>query len=106
MPQLLVQALVREGCHICAHDPAAMDRAREVLPAVVEYVEDPYAAATGADALLILTEWEEFGTLDLRRLHKRLKYPIIIDGRNLYDLSKMEECGFYYNSIGRKTIEQ
>ena len=98
---LLVQELLREGCQICAHDPAAMNRAREVLPAGVEYTEDPYAAATGADALLILTEWEEFGTLDLRRLRKRLKYPIIIDGRNLYDPASMSEQGFSYYSVGR-----
>jgi UDPglucose 6-dehydrogenase len=98
---LLVQELLREGCHICAHDPAAMDRAKEVLHASVEYTSGPYEAATGADALLILTEWEEFATLDLGRLRKLLKYPIVIDGRNLYDPAIMSAHGFSYYSVGR-----
>jgi len=98
---LLVQELLREGCHICAHDPAAMDRAKEVLHASVEYAASPYEAATGADALLILTEWEEFAALDLGRLRKLLKYPIVIDGRNLYDPAIMSAHGFSYYSVGR-----
>ena len=98
---LLVQELLREGCQICAHDPAAMDRAKEVLHASVEYTAGPYEAATGADALLILTEWEEFAALDLARLRKLLKYPIVIDGRNLYDPAIMSAHGFSYYSVGR-----
>jgi UDPglucose 6-dehydrogenase len=98
---LLVQELLREGCQICAHDPAAMDRAKEVLHASVEYTAGPYEAATGADALLILTEWEEFAALDLGRLRKLLKYPIVIDGRNLYDPAIMSAHGFSYYSVGR-----
>ena len=98
---LLIQELLREGCHICAHDPAAMERAKEVLNSSVEYTAGPYEAATGADALLILTEWEEFAALDLSRLRKLLKYPIVIDGRNLYDPATMSEHGFSYYSVGR-----
>ena len=101
---LLVQELLREGCHICAHDPAAMDRAREVLPSKVEFAASPYEAAAGADALLILTEWEEFSTLDLDRLRKLVKYPIVIDGRNLYDPVIMSAHGFSYYSVGRPAI--
>jgi len=98
---LLIQELLREGCHICAHDPAAMERAKEVLDSSVEYTAGPYEAATGADALLILTEWEEFAALDLARLRKLLKYPIVIDGRNLYDPAAMSAHGFSYYSVGR-----
>jgi len=98
---LLVQELLREGCRVSAYDPAAMDRAREVLNSSVEFVDGPYDAATGADALLILTEWEEFGALDLLRLRKLLKYPIVIDGRNLYDPCVMAQHGFSYYSVGR-----
>ncbi|MFY9559535.1 MAG: UDP-glucose/GDP-mannose dehydrogenase family protein [Terriglobales bacterium] len=98
---LLVQELMREGCRICAYDPAAMDRAQEVLRTGVEYVAGPYEAASGADALLILTEWEEFASLDLDRLRKLLKYPIIIDGRNLYDPAAMSAHGLSYHSVGR-----
>src|SRR6267154_6032422 len=98
---LLVQELLREGCHICAHDPAAMDRAKEVLPASVEYTSGPYEAAAGAVELLTLTEWEEFAALDLDRLRKVVKYPIVIDGRNLYDPAIMSAHGFSYYSVGR-----
>jgi UDPglucose 6-dehydrogenase len=98
---LLVQELLREGCNISAYDPAAIDRAREVLNSNVEFVGDPYDAASGADALLILTEWEEFAALDLARLRKLLKYPIVIDGRNLYDPAVMARHGFTYYSVGR-----
>jgi UDPglucose 6-dehydrogenase len=99
---LLTQSLLQEGCQIAAYDPAAMERAREVLNSSVEFVSSPYEAATGADALLILTEWDEFAGLDLKRLHKALKYPIVIDGRNLYDPEIMARSGFTYYSVGRQ----
>ncbi|MGA2456412.1 MAG: UDP-glucose/GDP-mannose dehydrogenase family protein [Terriglobales bacterium] len=98
---LLVQELLREGCRICAYDPAAMERAKEVLKSGVEFAADAYEAATGADALLILTEWEEFAALDLDRLRTLVKYPIVLDGRNLYDPALMVEHGFSYYSVGR-----
>jgi UDPglucose 6-dehydrogenase len=98
---LLVQELAREGCRVCAYDPAAMERAKEVLKSGVEFAADAYEAATGADALLILTEWEEFAALDLDRLRTLVKYPIVIDGRNLYDPAVMVEHGFSYYSVGR-----
>ena len=98
---LLVQELLREGCRICAYDPAAMEHAKEVLKSSVEWASDAYEAATGADALLILTEWEEFATLDLDRLRALVKYPIVLDGRNLYDPAVMVEHGFSYYSVGR-----
>ena len=98
---LLVQALLQEGSKIAAYDPAAEERAREILNANVEFVSSAYEAASGADALLILTEWEEFAALDLNRLQKQLKYPIVLDGRNLYDPSAMAAHGFTYYSVGR-----
>src|SRR5713226_5015912 len=98
---LLVQELLQEGSKIAAYDPAAEERAREILNANVEFVSSAYEAASGADALLILTEWEEFAALDLNRLQKQLKYPIVLDGRNLYDPSAMAAHGFTYYSVGR-----
>jgi UDPglucose 6-dehydrogenase len=98
---LLVQALLQEGCSICAYDPAAMERAREVLPSSVQFANGVYDAATGADALLILTEWDEFSVLDLEQLRGKLRYPIIVDGRNLYDPEVMAAHGFSYYSVGR-----
>ncbi len=98
----LVQALLREGCEVVAYDPAAMERAQEVLPVQgISYAENAYEAARGADALLILTDWEEFAALDLARLRSELKYPIVLDGRNLYDPQRMSERGFIYFSVGR-----
>src|SRR5437868_12884314 len=93
---LLVQSLVQEGCVVAAYDPAAMERAREVLRSNVEFVGSPYEAAAGADALLILTEWEEFATLDLPQINRKLRYPIVIDGRNLYNPEMMAAHGFTY----------
>jgi UDPglucose 6-dehydrogenase len=98
---LLIRSLLQEGCKVTAYDPAAIERAREVLPAGVEYAKSSYEAASGADALLILTEWEEFASLDLRELNTRLRYPIVIDGRNLYDPEVMLANGFTYYSVGR-----
>jgi len=99
----LVEMLLAEGCSITAFDPAAMKRTQEILPAGpnLTYAENAYAAAEDVDALLILTDWSEFATLDLQRLNKTLRYPIIIDGRNLYDPQVMVEHGFTYLSIGR-----
>src|SRR5437773_2591355 len=98
---LLIQSLLQEGCQICAYDPAAHDRAREALNSSITFAESPYDAAHHADAVLILTEWEEFAVLDLKRLREELKYPIIIDGRNLYDPDVMAAHGFTYYSVGR-----
>lgn len=98
---MLIQSLLQEGCEIAAYDPAAHERAREVLNSSVRLAEDAYDAAKGADALLILTEWEEFAALDLKRLHAAVKYPIVIDGRNLYDPEVMAANGFTYYSVGR-----
>lgn len=101
---LIVDLLLKEGCKVVAFDPAAMPRAKEVLNSSVEYAPDSYSAAQGADALLILTEWEEFGRLDLKRLAGLLRYPIVIDGRNLYDPSVMAAHGFTYYSVGRAPV--
>jgi UDPglucose 6-dehydrogenase len=100
----LVQALLQEGCQIAAYDPAASERARAVLNSNTEFVNTPYEAARDADALLILTEWEEFAALDLDRLAKEMKYPIVIDGRNLYHPEDMAAAGFTYYSVGRAPV--
>lgn len=101
----IVQSLLHDGCRIVAYDPAAMDRAREVLadPAV-RFAEDAYEALQGADALLILTDWEEFANLDLPRVRRALRYPVIIDGRNLYSPAQMAKAGFLYSSVGRQDV--
>ena len=103
----VVESLLKEGCEIRAYDPAATERARAVLPpAGVSYLSNAYEAATGADAVLILTDWDEFSALDLERLRSALAYPIMVDGRNLYDPATMSAAGFIYCSIGRPDVLQ
>ncbi len=98
----LVKMLVKEQCQVVAYDPAAMDRARhEFKPGSVTFAASAYDAAKGADALLVLTDWEEFTELDFERLRRELRHPILIDGRNLYSLEEMERQGFNYVSVGR-----
>jgi UDPglucose 6-dehydrogenase len=96
----VIRPLQKEGARIRAYDPKAMDKAREVLPGV-EFCDNPYAAAAGADGLIICTEWDEFRQLDLEKLRGVMGQPIIFDGRNLFDPQKMSGLGFVYKSIGR-----
>ncbi len=100
----VVQALLQEGCQISVYDPAAMERSRAVLGSTVTFADSPYGTVDGADALLILTEWEEFAALDMPQLRARMKHPIVIDGRNLYDPSTMLQHGFTYYSVGRAPV--
>jgi UDPglucose 6-dehydrogenase len=102
----IIEMLLHEGCSIRAYDPAATARAKEILPPGprLEYVDDPYVAAQDADALLILSDWSDFGQLDLEKLHYTLRYPIVIDGRNLYDPDEMADKGFTYLSVGRPSV--
>src|SRR6266487_274612 len=78
-----------------------MERTQETISSEIRFANSAHEAAHGADALLILTEWEEFANLDLNRLRQELKYPIVIDGRNLYDPEIMAAQGFTYYSVGR-----
>jgi UDPglucose 6-dehydrogenase len=101
----IVAGLIDAGCRIVAYDPAAMERAALVLPkGAIEYASDGYQACQGADALLMLTEWDEFKELDLRRVKSSLRYPIVIDGRNLFDPGTMRSHGFDYYSMGRPDV--
>jgi UDPglucose 6-dehydrogenase len=102
----IVKMLLHEGCILAAHDPAAMERAKEVFPESpqMQYVDDPYEASKNADALVILTDWQQFTDLDLDRLHETMKFAIIIDGRNLYDPAVMVEKNFTYVSVGRPSV--
>ena len=102
----VIEQLLEEKCQITAFDPAAMDRARQILDNRITYAKDSYAAATGADALLVLTEWKEFVNLDLLRIKRLLRSPIVLDGRNIFSQSEMADAGLNYHSIGRPTVER
>ena len=99
----VIRRLLEAGACVTAYDPAATERAREILPASekMRYAASIYDAATDADALLILTDWKEFGEIDLPELNRALKFPIVVDGRNLYKPQYMSDHGFTYVSIGR-----
>jgi UDPglucose 6-dehydrogenase len=97
----IVSSLLREGCQISAFDPAAMARAGQILGTKIDFAADPYAAAKGADAVLILTEWKEFASLDLARLKRCLRSPVLLDGRNLYSPREVTTAGLEYHSVGR-----
>ncbi|WDF54450.1 UDP-glucose dehydrogenase family protein [Mucilaginibacter sp. KACC 22063] len=102
----IIDELVESGATVTAFDPEAMPNIKALLGDKIAYAEEPYAALENADALLIVTEWSLFRTPDFDKLTNGLKSKVIFDGRNLYDLDKMHEGGFYYNSIGRKVVEQ
>jgi UDPglucose 6-dehydrogenase len=97
---VLIPALVAAGARVRAHDPAAVAAARTLLPAI-DYAADPYAAAEGADALVILTEWDAYRELDLARLRQIMRQPVVVDFRNLFPPRAMAERGFRYTSVGR-----
>jgi UDPglucose 6-dehydrogenase len=101
----VIELLLDEKCEITAFDPAAMERARQILGDRIAYASDPYAAAEGADALLILTEWKEFINLDLVRIRQLLRSPIVLDGRNLFSRAEMGEAGLNYYSVGRPALQ-
>ena len=98
----VVQGLLDDGATVRAHDPHAMEAARQVFGDRIEYSADPYEAATGADALLVVTEWLLFRTPDFDRLGRLMRRRLIIDGRNLYEPDRLEGLGFEYHGIGRR----
>src|SRR6059036_2946616 len=100
----VVARLVQLGAQVRAYDPVAAENARRVLPAGVVYCDSPYAAATDADAVALVTEWNEFKLLNLERLRAVMRRPIVFDGRNLWEPERMRRLGFEYHSIGRKPV--
>jgi UDPglucose 6-dehydrogenase len=103
----IVRALLAEGCSVSVYDPAATQKARAVLPEdeKLVFADGEFDAAKGAHALLVVTEWPQFASLNLAQLRKVMCYPVVIDGRNLYCVQQMAEAGFHYYSMGRPFIE-
>ncbi len=101
---VIVKELVKLGAQVIGYDPAAMETSKFYLNDILTYTNDQYDALDNADALLILTEWNEFRNPDFDEIKTRLKSKLIFDGRNIYDPDKMNEMGFSYSSIGRKAV--
>jgi UDPglucose 6-dehydrogenase len=101
----IIEELTKAGAEIVAYDPEAMENVKNLMGNKLAFADDAYLAVEGADALIIATEWQAFRNPDFTRIANSLKTKTIFDGRNLYDLHKMIDLGFYYNSIGRATVE-
>ncbi len=102
----IIEELLKDGAALTAFDPEAMNNVKALLGGQITFADNQYAALQDADALIIVTEWPVFRTPDFDQIEKLMKQKVIFDGRNLYDLQKMIDCGYYYNSIGRKVITQ
>jgi UDPglucose 6-dehydrogenase len=97
----IAKVLLAAGAEVRAYDPAAIERSRMLLPGV-EYMKDAYQVAAGADAIVLITEWNEFRQLDMARVKQLMRHPVVIDGRNIYDPVAMRKLGFTYRGIGRE----
>jgi UDPglucose 6-dehydrogenase len=97
----IIDALLKEGAEVCVFDPEAMSNVKQVVGDKVRYAEHQYDCLEGADALVIATEWSVFRTPDFDQINNILKNKVIFDGRNLFDVQRMQELGFYYESVGR-----
>lgn len=100
----MIDELLSKGASVVAYDPEAMNNVKEVYGSKITFSENQYEALKGADALLIATEWSAFRNPDWDTMKKNLNEKLIFDGRNLFELDEMKDKGFYYESIGRKTI--
>jgi UDPglucose 6-dehydrogenase len=103
---VVIKHLLASGAKVQAFDPVAMENVKKYYPELkITFTETMYEAAHQADALLIVTEWNEFRTPDLERLKGELKEPVIMDGRNVFELEDVRSAGFYYDSIGREPVD-
>ncbi|MGD8439472.1 MAG: UDP-glucose/GDP-mannose dehydrogenase family protein [Holophagae bacterium] len=101
----IAETLIAEGASVRAFDPVAMDNARDILPAEVVYCEDSYDAAEGADALVIVTEWNQFRSLDMERVKQALAGNVVVDLRNVCSPARMAEHGLVYTGVGRAATD-
>lgn len=101
---VMIKELVAAGASVAAFDPEAMPNVKREIGDKITYTDNQYDALKDADALIIATEWSEFRTPDFNKIETMLKNKVIFDGRNLFDLAQMEDCGYHYESIGRRII--
>jgi UDPglucose 6-dehydrogenase len=100
-----INELLDQGATVKVHDPEALENVKKIFGDKIQYSDHQYDIVEGADALLILTEWQEYRNPDFEKVNKALKNKVIFDGRNLYGLDEMEELGFTYYSVGRKIVK-
>ncbi|TBV82237.1 MAG: UDP-glucose/GDP-mannose dehydrogenase family protein [Desulfobulbaceae bacterium] len=97
----ILPALIEKGARIIAHDPQGMQEAAKYLPPETEFADNPYQVCRGADALVLMTEWNQYRALDLKRVQSSMKTPVFIDLRNVYEPARLREMGFSYFGVGR-----
>ncbi|HER62785.1 MAG TPA: UDP-glucose/GDP-mannose dehydrogenase family protein, partial [Desulfobacteraceae bacterium] len=98
----IIPALIEKGARVRAHDPKGMLEAAKYLPAEVEYAKNAYDACDKADAVVLMTEWNQYRALDLKKIRSAMNDPVFIDLRNVYEPEKLKSEGFYYTGVGRK----
>ncbi|MDP9324962.1 MAG: UDP-glucose/GDP-mannose dehydrogenase family protein [Candidatus Dormibacteraeota bacterium] len=98
----IIETLLKKGAHVTVYDPVAMAKAKHLLNGGVVTARDAYGAARKADAVALLTEWNQFRSLDMRRLKAAMRRPVIVDGRNIWEPKRMHDLGFVYRGIGRR----
>jgi UDPglucose 6-dehydrogenase len=105
--QVLIEELIANGASVTAYDPVAIPAAKGVFGGLkgIRFAESPLAALDGADALAIVTEWQEFRSPDFQAIRARLKTPVVFDGRNLYDPAELKRRGLEYYPIGRAAVK-
>ncbi len=102
----VIRLLLNEGCEVAVYDPAAMEKTKQELSSsCVRFATSAYDAIEGADAAVVLTDWREFAEMDLSKVRQQLRYPIVIDGRNLFSHTQMRDAGLIYHSIGRASSD-
>ena len=99
---VLIEELLADGATVHVHDPKAIETTRAIFGDRIRYFADNYAAADGADALVIMTEWLMYRNPDFERLRRSLTQPVLIDARNLFEPARLATLGFHYDAIGRK----
>jgi UDPglucose 6-dehydrogenase len=99
---IVIESLLKDGAQIQAYDPEANGEAKKIFGERIHYAKRNYDALRGADALIVVTEWNEFRRPNFQRVKELLKNPVVFDGRNIYDPADMRKMGFTYYSIGRR----
>jgi len=102
----IIDALTTAGAMVTAYDPEAMPNVKAQIGDKIRYAANQYEALQNADALIIATEWSEFRTPDFERMEKEMQHKTIFDGRNLFDVGKMIDLGYHYESIGRVNVKK
>jgi UDPglucose 6-dehydrogenase len=97
----IIKNFLQEGAKIKAYDPQAIEEAKKKIGGIIEYNKSPYETVEEADCICLLTEWEEFKTLDWKKVYQLVKTPLIVDGRNTLNKEEMEKIGFRYVGIGK-----